>query len=835
MDNSEIQKLISIFLGLAIIISSGTFVFLDLFPSANETSFQNSTNQNSSDSNNSKGDFEGKTAFVESPKSLPSYYATISLQDEFQPSGNLTDDYASYAAREIVKANPNGPQIDESGNQNINVPNIDKLSTEFTDNVISKVNLPNTKDWDNEVENIISKTKFTEEISTNTIISYFKNFADINQKNFKFDNLTKNLDSNYSDPEIIINSQEQSIYNVINEFKNVEVPKIALDFHKSFIKFLIYQKNLLQISHKLNNDPIYIAYFTNNIESDYNKVIEDFNNKYNELLKKKISILKTQNNLFSSFFSINKAQAFFLPDFVIEVGPLLHLTSILVANSVQQTIISHLSFARRMLEWFKKLLTEILKDKLIHRLVNQVIRWAQGGGKPQFITNWKGFLGNAFSQGVGDALQQIYPRICQPFRPLLQIAFQNQQTDEKNVYCTLDRIVNNLKDFYDDFKYGNWIAYASVVHPNGNFFGQFILAKDIALKKGLEEQESQKNDAQASKGFLSAKVCVSYKVLSSIPKSEKSSTKIPQGAELKCGPINQPGFAVAKDACAIVECQEYENTTPGGIVADIVGQSIPLGPIGRIVNAQDITALITALVDAALNKLIQAGQKGLSRLFSGDQNTENKGLPTGAVSNPEDACYGTIPGTEEYNDCQKINNNNLYQTNSKEDQASILQQARNVLDQLKQSLKADQDFLDAAPDVQSKLQTIGGCSNTTSTATSTSTTSTSTPTPNLALCPNLASNACELNSQIEKTKPLITEEMNSINSDIKKVSNIIIELDSSQVALERLKEIQSDISTYNDTALNKPKERLNSLQQIKDAAEKNINSSPQCSVELPSF
>jgi hypothetical protein len=53
--------------------------------------------------------------------------------------------------------------------------------------------------------------------------------------------------------------------------------------------------------------------------------------------------------------------------------------------------------------------------------------------------------------------------------------------------------------------------------------------------------------------------------------------------------------------------------------------------------------------------------------------------------------------------------------------------------------------------------------------------------------------------------------------------------------MSRLNEITNLISRYNDPALNNSSERLANLQNIDDAANKNINEFPTCQVPLPSL
>jgi hypothetical protein len=58
-------------------------------------------------------------------------------------------------------------------------------------------------------------------------------------------------------------------------------------------------------------------------------------------------------------------------------------------------------------------------------------------------------------------------------------------------------------------------------------------------------------------------------------------------------------------------CVEYDNTTPGGILANTVHDAMG-APIQRIVNADSLTAIISALINAALTALINLGDTGIN-------------------------------------------------------------------------------------------------------------------------------------------------------------------------------------------------------------------------------
>jgi len=803
MQENEIQKLISIFLGLAILVSSGIFVISGFVINQNneELKIQNLETQNSSKN-------QPKSAFVESPKDLPNYYSTISLDDEFQPTGNLTDDFASYVAREIVKANPNGPQIDENG-QNITIPDIESLTTNFATNTLSKINLP---DWDKEVNDAINKTKFVDDDSINTLVEYLDNFNKISQLEIIDNNLLNKFESDTNtSPEIVSEVAYEKISNVFNKISNLTVPKKAENFHKNFIKLLVYQKNLLSIYQKINTDPLYVFYSIKknqpvidlsleNIKNESKKIKNDLINKNNSsnTIKNKFGFI----NIF--IFKIQKANAFIVHD----------PGNTAVNAATKATVWAQL--AHILMEWGRKLATEILKDQLIHKLVQQTIRWVQGGGKPQFITDWKGFLTDAVSRGVGEALYQIYPRICQPFRPLVEVAFQNVgNIYDEYVACTLGDIVNNLRNFYNDFRYGGWIAYGSILRPENNYWGELLITHDIAMQKGAQEKEAQKSDVQASKGFLSMKKCVKEKKSAPIPRSIAVQAPKMPNTKLICGPVNKPELNIKAGECIFTTCEEYENTTPGGLIADITSQAVGNSPIARIVNAQDVTALVSALVNSGLNKLIQAGQKGLTSLFNSKETSPTQNT----VTDINDPCFGEVIGSESYNECRGVTSGNgMYKTDTGYQQTFLLQKAKDIYNQLNDNISKDNEYLGIAPGVQSGLEQIGGCDS------------------GAPLCPDLSSQACELKNKIEEEKNRITnEELPSLENALREIQGIMNELyGSGPLPLERISEINEIILRYNgEPGLYAPQKALDNLKDLQSAVNQNISGSPQCQIPLP--
>lgn len=774
MNEYYVSKLISVFLGLSILISSSIFVFSELFWEGGEQKNVKETNIQ-----DSKTDLYIKNAFVESPTTLPNYYSTVSLNDEFRPTGNLTDDLASYMAREIIKTNPNGPELDKSGNKAITIPDIENISTNFATSVISRVKL---LDWDEEYNVFMSKIKI--EDSDKHLNDYYIAFESAFNEYLKLNNVLEES-KDLNDAEIKSDMGYQIVNNVLDSMSKVVVPKKIENFHKSFVKILIYQKNLFKDGEKLKIDPLYVVYNFKKNEYKYLKALNELDQNSQEII--------SLNNFKKNSFFINYAYAFAWPQIVIDLK----------------------AFAQRAAEWFKqnwkKFLLSNLKDQLIHRMTQQVIYWIQGGGKPQFITDWKEFLGGAVSRGIGKALYEIYPRICEPFRPLIQIAFQPVNIYEEYVACTLGDIVRNLENFYNDFKYGSWISYGSILRPENNFYGMLLIARDIAISKAAEEKEAEKGSAESGKGFLSSKTCNEKRT--PIPKEMALSLPSIPGVDIRCD---------SSGNCVSITCDE-KITTPGGFISDTVSQVIGTAPMHRIVNAEDVGALVSAIMNSALMKLIKLGQGGLAGLLNKVGEIGKEDLPPGAISDIEDACYGAVPGTQEYNDCRAITGSSIYdRPASAEDHASSIEVARIELDQLQRSFDATREWLEIAPDIQSKLEIIGGCNS------------------GAPLCQNFAQKACLLYDKIETMKSEMEKNINFIQSSIDYVKNSIQRLNpetsEQMLSMNEINQINDQIKRHGEIVSSfKPQEKISNLKELESAINQNISGEPQCSVSLPNL
>src|SRR3989344_7417871 len=95
---------------------------------------------------------------------------------------------------------------------------------------------------------------------------------------------------------------------------------------------------------------------------------------------------------------------------------------------------------------------ETIKKRFFDMIVDQMVNWIQGGGKPLFIQNWNAFLAQYGNIVKGDILAEMkLAGICKPFGIQLQIAVLQPPRFSSQVRCTLDQIVRNMAGVYPPF------------------------------------------------------------------------------------------------------------------------------------------------------------------------------------------------------------------------------------------------------------------------------------------------------------------------------------------------------------------------------------------------
>ncbi|MEE8131700.1 MAG: hypothetical protein V3T98_01520 [Candidatus Paceibacterota bacterium] len=257
-------------------------------------------------------------------------------------------------------------------------------------------------------------------------------------------------------------------------------------------------------------------------------------------------------------------------------------------------------FAATKLQFIREEWLQILRDTIVRRIldamVDDIVMWIQGGGEPRFVTDWGGFMEDAFQAGVGDVAKELgLAWLCKPFGLQLQLSISYLPVEKfsQRVECTLDDIVANIEDFYENFENGGWIAYNEIWKPQNNFYGLMLMTHDEMLIRGAKEQKAAESEAIAGDGFLSQKRCVE--------KDEQAFYECLAAFSITGDPEDTDDED--KEYCESQTCLKEEIITPGDTIgqmaADAVGKDIKY-----IVN---VKSYVAAIVNAIINRLFSEG------------------------------------------------------------------------------------------------------------------------------------------------------------------------------------------------------------------------------------
>lgn len=233
-----------------------------------------------------------------------------------------------------------------------------------------------------------------------------------------------------------------------------------------------------------------------------------------------------------------------------------------------------------------------LRKMLLRMLVNDIINWIQGNGKPRFVQDWQGFLKTAADKAGGQFVDQYLQAgfLCEPFQPQLQFALSAVPTFDESVKCSLSDMGRNISNFFANFSNGGWKSWITVTETQNNIYGAYLMAMDKKMEVMSEAAKAAENEGLASQGFLGDKVCTKL--------YEQANPKNVVEAYNDPTPQDQmpPGWV----------CAEWSTVTPGSIAADATQQAVTID-IPWLISAQEFRAYASAIIDAFVNRVFKEG------------------------------------------------------------------------------------------------------------------------------------------------------------------------------------------------------------------------------------
>lgn len=575
MSAADSKKLITWFLILAAVASSSALVASNsISPQARPTALETQSGAKLSEPP------VPSNAFVEGIPPISGGRGARG-EDELTPppsTDNLTDALAQNLARELIRGNPQGPQY-IAGNLSLLAPS--GIRTQL-------VMLETVKNFEfhDAAEEITPEQIKTVPPSPERIDKYLTNAQEIMWKTTASQEFKELLAKRptLETPSVV----QFTLAEAVKRFMSLEVPESLVPLHKRWTGMLKNQERVYEAIANYQSDPLktIIAFrHQDEIVARDNKAFSEEAERVNRKLRLGNAVGWNSGIVVYLHKIINVPVARGAP------VPPSAMVPVNTDPSPVNTSTNLESFAKQLIAYYRVLFTETLKDRLIHTLANQVINWVNGGGKPQFITNWKAFFKKQIDDAAGLAIEGIAPGLCRSFGPLVQLNLEQAYlAPPPPVSCTLEQIVKNVQDFYRSFSTGGWIAYGATVLPSGNFYGSLFEKSQIVELRRLAEKEAAKEEARAGESFLSPKICVKERTVTTYDKDGNPE-------KLKV-------------------CDKWQITTPGGAIAHSLNKALG-SSFDRIVNANDFEAIISSLVNAALSRLIRAGVAGLQKVAEG--------------------------------------------------------------------------------------------------------------------------------------------------------------------------------------------------------------------------
>jgi hypothetical protein len=225
-------------------------------------------------------------------------------------------------------------------------------------------------------------------------------------------------------------------------------------------------------------------------------------------------------------------------------------------------------------------LKEYLRKKMLDYFTDAIVKWIQGvDDKPAFVTNWREFMSDVVDDALGTYIETTkFAGLCDTFDFQVRVSLPQTNSRPALPTCTLNQIVNNIENFYGDFRNGGWLAFNETLQPQNNPYGAYIMAMEGAVYEVLAaQQEKEQQMSQSTGGFLNTVRCKQY----------------------WREPLTQAEI-----------CLEWESTTPGGVIADKLSDALKLDT-QSIITAKEFEQYATLILDAVTNRLFRAGADGL--------------------------------------------------------------------------------------------------------------------------------------------------------------------------------------------------------------------------------
>ena len=514
-------------------------------------------------------------------------YASLPLVSDSADPSNLTDTLADAFVNGTIKANPSGLQDDGSGNAALASPDLQAVALAVASTTgADKMKLP---DWALEAD--AQAIKKTTDSAAN-VSSYSDLLNNILNKRFVSTGVGDLVSGQNPDSSRAGYVKDQ-VQGALDDTLGLTTPASLVDFQKSLVKILVYQKNMLALAASVGNDPVKASLTLQSQESDYTAALSDFQNQMQaaqkidgfSLMRMKTVQEKGPVAFIKNLFGIPTAHALFgLGDIVFDPAV----------------------FGRMILDYVHNIILQILKNTLIALVQRKVLSWVQGSGAPRFITSWATDLINSYEQTALNAIDSkmscVYPGYAGNLQ--LTLTLFHRPVGAGNEVCanTFQAALggNTFNQFLNNFSNGSWLAYGANTLPSGNYgLGLHFLSQTVDLTAS-NQQEAAQAKAVANQGQKGDQVCPDGSNPNGTRQVCVASDGRTHGAPCLAG---EKTVTVPNNGyCATGATGDPRVTTPGLYTGFSVNTALDSNP-KLITAANDIVGLLSALTTSLLNSL----------------------------------------------------------------------------------------------------------------------------------------------------------------------------------------------------------------------------------------
>jgi len=297
-----------------------------------------------------------------------------------------------------------------------------------------------------------------------------------------------------------------------------------------------------------------------------------------------------------------------------------------------------------------KTTNETIKRTLLYQLSTQIVDWIQTGKTPQFWKQPGKFLKDTGLLAVDRFISRVAPRLCEPFRLSVQLQIPSVRREDNPFYeqvtCSLNSVVANIENFYQDFRQGGWIAYNEMLKPQNNYYGASLAVIDEAAQQQAAATENAR--LEQARGFVPVKQCTEWAKFE--PYAGPSSyvldirsdwegnlyaraNNAPPESGAVVGPVDANGNAVSgfvqepqtgpldkgvrlysSSANYFWECLKDEITSPATVAAGLAERASQ-SDIDNLAASEDVSLFLQTVEDSIVNKLVKSGVRGLKNLL----------------------------------------------------------------------------------------------------------------------------------------------------------------------------------------------------------------------------